>query len=168
MKKKANQNFIMAMILVAAMVLVCIFFGAALVDLDSDLDSMKSDISTTLEDGEVEDVEGYGVIAESIGYGFGAFASAIIFAVILLVGGYAFLLFIVALIARLIYAGKGKRLIAYRILMGVEYLLQVGLILFFGDILVGSFNVVTLVIMLLILIEIVYGAVNTYTKRICG
>ncbi len=167
MKKTANKNFIMAILLVAAMTLVCILLGVVLIDLDGDLDSAKNSISTTVGDGAVEDVEGYGVIAESIAYGFGAFAGAILLVIIFLVGGYAFVLFLIALIARLIYAKEGKKLLAYRILMGVEYLLQTGLFLFFIDSLMREFNVIILIMMLLVLAEIVYGVINTYTGRIC-
>ncbi|MBQ8821347.1 MAG: hypothetical protein IJZ82_01775 [Lachnospiraceae bacterium] len=133
MKKKVNNNFTLVILLVAAMLLIPLIFGLALIDLDSDMDSLKNEISTTLEDGEVDDVEGYGVIAESVGYGFGAFASVIIFVIILMVGGYALLLFVIALIARLIFKAEGKRLTAYRILMGVEYVLQLGIVYLLVD-----------------------------------
>lgn len=167
MKKRANINFLLVIILTVAMMVVPIVLGVALVDLSSELEGVKSSMDATLEGSEIDDVEGYGVIAESIGYGFGAFAGAILLVVIFLVGGYAFVLFLIALIARLIFGKEGKRLLAYRILMGFEYALQAGIILFFADVLSGEFNVVPLVIMLLVLAEIVYGVINTYTKRIC-
>ena len=167
MKKTVNGNFILCMLIVAALVLLCVFFGVATTDMGGEMDSIKSDISETLEDGEVDDVEGYGVIAESIGYGFSAFASAILLVMILLVGVYAFALFIIALIARLVYKSEGKRLAVYRVLMGIEYLLQAGLILFLGEILVNSRNLTVLVVIVPLLAAIVYGVRNTYTKRIC-
>ncbi len=167
MKKTVNKNFILCMLVVAALVLLCVLFGVATADIGGEMDSVKSDISGILEGEEVNDVEGYGVIAESIGYGFSAFASAILFAMILLVGAYAFVLFIVALIARLVFKSQGKRLVIYRILMGVEYVLQAGLILLLGDMLVNSGNGIVLVIIVPLLAEIVYGVRNTYTDRIC-
>lgn len=166
-KKRANINFILVIILTAVMMLVPIILGAAYVELNNEMDSLKSEMSATLEDGEVGDVEGYGVIAQGIGYGLGSFAGALVLVMIVLVGGYAFVLFLIALIARLVFAKEGKRLLAYRILMGVEYALQAGIIIFFVDILSGEFNVGPLVIMLVVLAEIVYGCVNTFSKRIC-
>ena len=125
-KKRANINFILVIILTAVMMLVPIILGAAYVELNNEMDSLKSEMSATLEDGEVGDVEGYGVIAQGIGYGLGSFAGALVLVMIVLVGGYAFVLFLIALIARLVFAKEGKRLLAYRILMGVEYALQAG------------------------------------------
>ena len=40
-EKIVNQNFILAMILVAAMTLVCIVFGVALTDLEGEMDSPR-------------------------------------------------------------------------------------------------------------------------------
>ncbi len=166
MKKRANINFILIIILTVAMLLVPAILGIALIDLDSDMESLKSEISVALEDDEMDDVEGYGVIAEGVGYGLGAFAGALVFAVALLVGGYAILLFVVALIARLVFAKEGKRLVVYRILMGLEYILQLGILIFFVDMLSGGFQLGALLLMLLVLAELVYGCVNTFTKRI--
>ncbi|MBQ7919684.1 MAG: hypothetical protein IJ324_07080 [Lachnospiraceae bacterium] len=168
MKKKVNINFILVIVLVAAMMLVPIVLGVAYAELNSEMVSLKSSMDATLESNdEIEDVEGYGLIAESIGYGFGAFAGILVLAMIIIVAGYALLLFVFALIARLVFAREGKRLLAYRILMGIDYVLQVGLVLFLGEMLLGEFNVGPLVLMLLVLAGLVYSARNTYTKRIC-
>lgn len=167
MKKAVNKNFILCMLVVTALVLLCVLFGVATTDIGGEMESVKSDISGILEGEEVNDVEGYGVIAESIGLGFGVFASAILFAMIFLVGAYAFVLFIVALIARLVFKSQGKRLVIYRVLMGIEYVLQAGLILLLGDMLVNSGSGIVLVIIVPLLAEIVYGVRNTYTDRIC-
>ena len=167
MKKIVNQNFVLSMIIVAAMVLVCIFFGFVMSDVGEGMDYLRNDISQTVENGEVGDVEGYAMIIQGIGYGFGAFANVLLFGVVLLVGFYGFLLFIVALIARLVYKSEGKRLVVYRVLMGIEYVLQAGLFWVLGEMMISNFNLIMLVVILLLLAEIIYGVINTYTKRIC-
>ena len=83
-----------------------------------------------------------------------------------LIGGYAFLLFLIALIARLVYAGKGGRLVAYRILMTVEYLLQFLLIVCMVFSLIEVFMIKIFILTLLILAGLVFSAMNTYSKKI--
>lgn len=165
--KKANIIFILAVVLAVAIAIVAIGLGLAFTELGSGMDTLRNDMSATLEGGEVDDVEGYGLIVEGAGYGLGAFAGIVLLFAAIFVGGYAFLLFLFALIARLVYAKEGKRLLAYRILMGFEYVLQAGIFLFFCILLSEGFNPGLLVIMLLVLAELVYGVLNTFTKRIC-
>lgn len=168
LKKKVNINFLLALVLVAGLLMIPVVLGVAVNDMSGELDALESDISATLEEGEVDDVEGYGVLAEGTAYGLGTFANTMLIIVIIMVGGYAGLLFVFAAMARLIYAKEGKRLLAYRILMSVEYVLQAGIIVFLVNLLLGGFDIVFLLMILMIAAGLIYSARNTYTKRICG
>ena len=167
LKRKVNINFILALVLVAGLLMIPIVLGVAVNDLSSDIDAPGDGISTALEDGEADEVEGYGMLLEGAGYGLGTFANAMLMVVIIMVGGYAGLLFVFAAMARLIFAKEGGRLRAYRILMGVEYVLQAGIIVFLGNLLLSGFDIVFLLMILMIGAGLIYSAVNTYTKRIC-
>jgi len=84
-----------------------------------------------------------------------------------MVGGYAGLLLVFAVLARLVFAKEGGRLLAYRILMSVEYVLQAGILVFLIGLLLDGFDIVFLILTLMIAAGLIYSGINTYTKRIC-
>ncbi len=167
LKKKVNINLILALVLVAGLLMIPIALGVIVNDMSGELDALGEEMSTAFEDGEIDTVEGHGLIWQGAGYGFGAFAGTMLMIVIFMVGGYAGLLFVFAVMARIIFAKEGGRLLAYRILMGVEYVLQAGIVVFLISMLLEGFDFVFLLMTLMILAGLIYSARNTYTKRIC-
>lgn len=167
LKKKVNINLILALVLVAGLLMIPIALGMIVNDMSGELNELGEEMSTAFEDGEIDTVEGHGLILEGAGYGLGAFAGTMLIIIIFMVGGYAGLLFVFAVMARLIFAKEGGRLLAYRILMGVEYVLQAGIVVFLVSMLLEGFDIVFLLMTLMVLAGLIYSARNTYTKRIC-
>lgn len=168
MKKIANINFILAVILIIGLLLPAFTLGKYSNYLDSGLEYLQNDMDERMDDGSIDDVEGWGLILEGIGLGLGTVANVVLIAVIVIIVVYALLLFLFALIARLVYAPQGGRLVAYRILMSIEYILQLLLIAFFIFILTSAFMVKILIYTILASAGLIYSAYNTYSKRIKG
>lgn len=166
LKKKVNINLILALVLVAGLLMIPIAMGVIVNDLNDSMDVLEEDMSGVYGDGEIDTVEGHGLIMEGAAYGFGVFSSAMLMIVIFMVGGYAGLLFVFAVMARIIYAGEGGRLLAYRILMGVEYVLQAGIVVFLVNMMLEDFDFVFLILTIMIAAGLIYSGINTYTKRI--
>lgn len=165
--KKITINLIISLFLTFCVLSFAILLGVGAGHANDKLDTLKNDISTTLEtDDEIDDVEGYGIILQGISYGLGAFASALAFVFAILIGIYGFFMFLFAVIARCIFDKSGGRLLAYRILMGVEYALQAGIVVLFLNMVSSSFSLPILLISLLLIACIAYSGVNTYSERI--
>lgn len=64
--------------------------------------------------------------------------------------------------ARAVFSKQGKGLLAYRILMGIAYILQGGIVLFC----INVMSVSWIILAALVAAGIVYGGINTYTERI--
>jgi len=167
LKKKVNINLILALVLVAGLLMIPIAMGVIVNDLNDDLGILGEDMSEAYEDGEIDTVEGHGLILEGAAYGLGVFSSTMLMIVIIMVGGYAGLLLVFAVLARLVFAKEGGRLLAYRILMSVEYVLQAGILVFLIGLLLDGFDIVFLILTLMIAAGLIYSGINTYTKRIC-
>jgi len=166
MKNRANINFILAMVLVAGLVVFMINLGSLSSKLGSGLQGIEESMSIKQEADSVENAEDYGLILEGIGYGLGTVANVALLVVNSLIGIYAFLLFFFALLARLVYAGNGGRLVAYRIFMTVEYLLQLLLIGLLIYSLMSVFVLKVFVLTLLISAGLIFSAMNTYSPKI--
>lgn len=160
--KKVTINFIMSMAVVALMLVCIVILGVASAKISDGCNSAKNEISATRQKDEIGDVEGYGIAVNGIGYGFGALTGFVILVIEILIGGYALLLFVFAAIARAVFSKQGKGLIAYRVLMGIEYVLQGGLVLFC----IKVMSVPLMILAALVAAAIVYGSINTYTDRI--
>ncbi len=167
LKKKVNINLILALVLVAGLLMIPITMGIIVNEVNGGLNILEEDISGAFEDGEIDTVEGHGIIFEGAVYGFGVFSVTMLIVIIFMVGGYAGLLFIFAVLARIVFAKTGGRLLAYRILMGIEYVLQAGIVVFLISILLDGFDIVFLILTLMVTAGLIYSGINTYTKRIC-
>lgn len=160
--KKVTVNFIMSMAIVILMLFLIIILGVASKEISKETNSVKHEVSVTRQKEEIGDVEGYGMIVNGITYGFGSLAGIVLAVVEILIGAYAILLFVFAVIARKVFVKQGKGLMTYRILMGVEYILQGGIVLFCAN----SMSLFCIILAVLIVAEITYGCINTYTDRI--
>lgn len=135
--------------------------------LNNELGILKSDISSTLQDSQdVDDVEGYGVIASGVGYSFGVFVALVAGVVGILGIGYGIILTIFLVIARIVYGQTKGRIIAYRILMGIDYVLLSILVILISIGIINSFSTIMFLIDLYLIIILAICIRNTYTKRI--
>lgn len=168
--KKVTQNFIISLTMAAAILVLTLVLGIFLSVYGNGLEGMGEDINTIFEDGEVDTVEGHGAIFEGSILFVGAFVGAVVLVLVILMGGYAFLLILFAVVARVVFAPRGGRLLSYRILMGIEYVLQAGVVFFLITILLeetGLSFIIVLAITAAVVAGLVYSAVNTYSNRIC-
>ncbi len=170
MMKKVNINFILTLILPTVLVVVAIATKCWLVTLEAELDGLKTEMDVELQAEEIDDVAGYGLIAQSFGYtaGMVIFIVAELFFVIL-PSIFAIILFVPALIARCIYSERKGRLLAYRILMGIEYtlvgLIGLACIFIFHE---GDALLIGLTGLGCCLAITVTGSILTYTKPVKG
>lgn len=168
--KKVTINLILSLAIAAALLVFVLVFGTFLGVLGSGLGDLSQDINVIFDDGEVDTVEGHGAIVQGAFLVVGALAGAVILVMIVLVGGYSLLLILFAVVARVVFATQGGRLLAYRILMGIEYVLQAGIVWLCVDVMLedsGALPVILFVFGAAVTGSIVYSAVNTYSKRIC-
>lgn len=82
-------------------------------------------------------------------------------------GIYVTLMFVIALIARLVFSSSKNRLLAYRIFMSLEYVLQ-GVVIFILCALFinGVLRTTGIISFILLVGQLIYSAINTYSKRI--
>lgn len=157
--KKVTINFIMSIAVVVLIFAIIVLSGVVSGSRSDRNNSSRYEVSTESEQEEIGDVEGYGKIV----YGIGAvFSNVFTFFYKIMLVGYALLLLVFAAIARAVFSTQGKGLKAYRILMGIEYVLQGKLVLFC----INSMSIVLVVFAVLVTVEIVYSARITYTERI--
>lgn len=166
--KQADKNFILALILTGALVLLAVSVNIMYYSAASDLDSLRNSMNEKLGQ-PVEDVAGYALIIEGLGYGLGSvglFLVKLFFVWLpLCLGGY---IFIFALIAKLVYVMSDRRILLYRILMGFSFSGQILMLLYdFALIALGGcLSVIGLISGVGIFWIIFLGMRGTYTKRI--
>lgn len=171
MEKQINKNFMLTLILVA-MLLFLVLLGVVLeCALNSGMDGMLSEIERMRSKDEIGDVEGYGIIANGIGYGLGAVGQIfIVIGLIIIPAVWAFYIFIFALIARLIYKETPGKILAYRILMGFSFFGQILMLLCcLSSVISGAgINLMSLGLSVCIFAAIFMGMRGTYTNRLKG
>lgn len=173
MKKILNFNFVTVAILAAVLILAAVIVGCGLSDVFTGVEKAGSEVYSYIEDGEVDDVEGWGFIFGGAAVGVAAlFAGATWFVLVLVPAVLAIFMIIPAIIARLIYRTDKGRILVYRILMFFSYVWMGVLAFFLGTIIFGGkLTVATFIILVLFLYTIVVtvlGIRNTYTGRIRG
>lgn len=179
--KKVTINFILSMVFVVGLAITI----AGYLNKQSVINDYTEQVATDIDElkngqDEIDDVTGYALILKNIGKGLGVFGSFIMTLFAAAIGLYAIILLIFALIARAVYKPQGGRLIAYRILMTIEYILQSFIPITLGSTVVELFNLpgigikqifsfsnISLLLVTLVSAAcIIYSAVNTYTSRI--
>lgn len=84
-------------------------------------------------------------------------------------GIYTLLMFVIALIARLVFSTSKGRLLAYRIFMSLEYVLQGVVIFILGALFINGVLKFTGIVSFVLLVgQLIFSAINTYSKRILG
>lgn len=166
--KQVDKNFILALILTSVLLLLAISINFMCHSASSDLSTLKNGM-TGLAQKPIEDVAGYALILEGVGYGLGSiglFLVRLFFVWFpLLLGCY---IFGFALIARLVYRISDRRILLYRILMGFSFSGQITMLLYdFLLITLGGWLSAIGVISSIGIMEIIFlGMRGTYTKRI--
>ena len=135
MKRPFNVNFIMLLSLVVLLLGMALVFTGVLNSLDEELSEMSQEMDEIRSEGDVEDVDGFALGVIGVAYVMGWFASMGLWLVLVACPiALAVLIFLLALIARLIYSDEGGRLLCYRIIMALDYLLVGVLAIFLGSI----------------------------------
>lgn len=168
--KRVTQNLLICIGLPLGLVVFTIILAVVINSFGSEIKEIKEDIESVYEDGEVDTIEGHGAIFSGGIMVLGVFAEIALIVVAFFVGGYAVLLIILAVIARVIFAPKGGRLLAYRILMGIEYVLQAFLVWLCVAFALDEtllFMFFYLRIGIGVAAALIYSVINTYSKRIC-
>lgn len=150
MNKRVKTNFILAMIptaILGLVVLLALLVVVAMVVFDQKL-------------------LGYLHFLGSLLLMLEFFAGGLAILLIILLGGYVAALFAFALIPKLLIEKDKGRLVAYRVLMTIEYLLQAQIVLFCVGMMSEEFNVFWFIAALAVTVLNVISAINTYTKRI--
>lgn len=166
MKEAVNCNFILAVILSLALMLVPLGIGIIVSGIEKDAQEIQKKLEMLEEEewGSSEEMEELSAKYEQ---GVGSYAKVIFLVILFVVGGYALLLFLIALMAWLLYRKNPEKLRAYRVLMSIHYLLQAGVIYALIDMQVDQFSLLTLLLTILVVAALIYSAFNTYSKRIC-
>lgn len=167
--KQVDKNFIFALILTSVLLLLAVSVSLMCYMASSDLDTLKNSMNGKLSQKPIEDVAGYALILEGLGYGMGSLG---LFLIKLLFVWLPFLLgcyiFIFALIAKLVYGMSDRRILIYRILMGMSFsgqmvMLLTSLILTTAG---GWLSAIGLVSSVCVFLIIFLGMRGTYTKRL--
>lgn len=148
--------------LIMLMGVVCTFTLDSVSTINTDL---RTDMEETIEnaDESLFDVEGYSVIFKGMLYGFVAFGELFVVMVAILCGFGAFIVFFPALLARLLYKNSNGRILAYRIIMGIDYVIITAIAL----VMLGGMELSAVwLIPLGMLAIVVCGIINTYSERI--
>lgn len=166
--KQVNKNFILALILTSVLLLFTVSVNLMCHSASSDLSTLKNGM-TGLGQKPIEDVAGYALILEGVGYGVGSIS---LFLVKLLFVWFPLLLgcyiFGFALIARLVYAMSNERILLYRILMGFSFSGQITMLLY--DLTLTTLgrwlSIIGMISSIGILGIIFLGIRGTYTKKL--
>ncbi len=165
--KTANRNlllFVIPAVLGAILGVVLITQGDAML-------SAAQSLWPDAPQGEVGDVEGYAMITGMLGAGLGSMVSmaAQLFGMMTLM--YAGALLVLSVAARIVYAKTPGRILAYRIIMGVAFVV---LVLPVPDILKtfvlslagGSLLPLWLIYLVAVCIILVMGCRGTYSRQV--
>lgn len=162
--KKVNINLLLSLLIVLALFAVTVFCFFLSDKLDSELlETTGSSIESTLQQDEIDDVEGWGVIIQGLGYGFAFWGYLALLIIAVIVGGYALIMLLFTVVARIVFS-KDKPL-AYRILMGIVYAMQILLELFILTTLISQFAIVWFIAEVVFVGITVYCTINTYSSR---
>lgn len=168
--KNVTINFILAIIVI---VMIAFFPMKCMKDakfLDKKLGFVIEKIEERqAKDTEISDVEN-SIYKVNQGVGTVSKAVEVFLRVLGIVTGlYTMLMFIIALVARLVFATSGIRLLVYRIFMGMEYALQGVVIYILCALFIHSVLKTPGIISFIFLVgQWIFSVRNTYSKRIVG
>lgn len=164
-RKTLKKNLILMLAaagVLLAVALACHLLGKAAV---KELNLLKEEIALSLGDTDIDDVEGYGILASGTGYLLGGFAY-IMFEVFLVIipGIFGMWILIFTLLAWAVAVKTGS-LPVYRVLMGFDFI-GAGLALLLSLSALSGETMFMLVPALGWAAVLFFGIRNTYTKRL--
>ncbi len=163
-KRPVNINFITILAVVIFLAVFAAASGCAAMSISDEVNT----VGNQFNDLRASRDDGWGILLTGFAGLTGAILVVLCWAVAITLAVIAALLFIPLLTARLVYRNTGGRLLAYRIIMGVEYFFLSLFALMLLGMMAG--NVLSAVILLplsLIIIAITaVNMVNTYSDRI--
>ena len=170
MKQTANYNFISILIISIVLILFSGMITLKLSSTTSKLNKLQSGVQMIYEENiAAEDVEGYGVKIGKIASTIGKLGSTLVKILLIWIPIIISILILApAILARSIYSNSGGRLLAYRIIMGLDYFMLILLTYFFLKILFSGLIPSTFYMILFgiftiyMMIAIVTGIKNTY------
>ena len=167
--KKVKQIYLIVMSIAVLLLIfsIILFNFDEISDFFSEqFDKFSTEVDEAKSDGEVDDVEGYGIIAKSSILGLGVIGAIMYWGVAFIMGAFAVILIIISSIAMAFYKPEGARLNIYRVIMALVYILLAMLDAAFLSMLFKGFSVPVMVCVLILTPIILYCLVNTYSKRI--
>ena len=161
MKKAVNRNFVLVIILALALLLVPLGVGISVIGIEKDAQEIEEKMEIVLAEGE-----GY-QLTDDYSREVTAYAKMIFWVILIIVGACAAVLFLTAFAAWLVYRSNPEKIKTYRVLMTINYLLQLGVIYVMADMLREEFSIGILFLTILVVAGLLYSAFYTYSKRIC-
>lgn len=170
-KRPVDFNFVSVLTVAAFLVVLMIISLIIYLSGNAELNEMGASINATRSEAEIDDVEGYGLIVESISYGLGVFGNALILGFgVVIPGIISVIIAAFAVTARLIYSDTNKnRLLAYRIVSGLGYFFMLAFCLMYSVIFfcIDIVLIIPAIIFDLLVIAVFIMCIrNTYSERI--
>lgn len=164
-KRTVNANFVMILSVILLLCAVAGFFGFYAHSAQGYGGQYAESASNILDKG-IDTVSGWGVIFGTLGAAAMTIATGAFYLLMGLLLFYAIIMLILLIIARCVYRNEGGRLLAYRILMGIEYVLILLLVWIMWGIFNSTYSFLTLILSLIFLALTIWSMVNTYSSRI--
>ncbi len=170
-KRPVNFNFVSVLTVAAFLVVLLLICLVIYIDGEAELNEIGARIDETRSEAEIDDVEGYGLIVESIGYGLGAFGNALLLGFgVIIPGIISAVIAVFAVTARLIYSDTNKnRLLAYRIVSGIGYFFMLAFCLMYSTffLLIDIATAIPAAVFdILVIAVFIIGVKNTYSEKI--
>lgn len=172
-KRPANFNFISVIAIAAVFIIMAVIVNLQLTSAEqTNLSGLKTDVNEILDQEEIDDVGGYGVIIGSLAYALGK--GVIVFLYIFLVVIpliISVVIVISAVILRSVYSAENRsRIIAYRVIAAFHYLFVILSISGYTYLFLGSREIAiiipTVIVDIFMAAVIAVGIRNTYSNRI--
>ncbi len=174
MNSHIRFNFVTLMIAAVVFLLFGSFVFLSLSDTREALSQLYSEITDTqMQNKEIDDVEGYGMLVNSVAFIAGSFVSeiAMVFGVYIPIL-HGIVIGMLAVVAKVVHTPRKARPVLYRIIMMIAYLFAGILPFIYGFIFIsssGAFSPGTAIAVLLMLyfaFMLITGIRNTFSSRI--
>lgn len=167
-KRPVNINFITILAVVILLAGLAVAGVSAAMDLTNGVSAVGNEFLDLWRNEDYNEADVWGMLITGFAGLTGALLVVVCWTAAITLAIIAALLFLPLLIARLVYKNTGGRLLAYRIIMGVEYFfLSLFVLLLLGMMIGNVLSVVVLLPFSLIIIAIIVtNMMNTYSDRI--
>lgn len=167
LKKPVNFNLVFVLVVAVLLLIIATIAFLSIYDIKETIDNIKNETNEMRNLDDIGDVEGYGLIVNSLYYSSYKFLTPFAVFIFIKIPFFTALgLILFSIIARIVY-NKGI-IKAYRILMGFCYFFILAFAIFYTMILLNTFveGIIAVIIDLTVAIFTILAIRNTYTKRI--